>query len=387
MNGNRIRLAALGLGLAVILPASPVFAAPQLGPDWVLVETRKVKQFVAAPPKLGKGKWKVRAVRDRRYFVPEGRVEAAEESILESSKVLEEEVERANEAHVLEKIAGEPSLAEAIYEVAGEKSTAARTTGRTIERVEITAINRVKEVVKTTPYQIYDTVTWDERTRKTLANVYAVKRGLAFNDPKTGQRLQARAQRLEKPVVEIAVGKWQSKSLRQKGAAGKDVTRTASVLGTRLDEKLLSTRLIAALDVSSEGAAGVLKGLASSTGSAKGAGEARFAGDAGRLSGAENARSEGDGGFDFELLKRAARAGATFVDDAGFAWKLGTDGPAILFTPEGGPTATLRPGSRQAKEGDVEVRVEMAHNRDGQLLLAGRFKRDDSHQAWTLRSR
>lgn len=54
---NAVIAALLGLGLLV--PAPAMAQAPNLGPDWELVGTRKVKTWIPHPTKPGNGKWEM----------------------------------------------------------------------------------------------------------------------------------------------------------------------------------------------------------------------------------------------------------------------------------------------------------------------------------------
>jgi hypothetical protein len=58
MRTLHVAIAAL-LGAALLIPAPVLAQAPNLGPDWELKETRKVKVWIPFPDKPGSGKWEL----------------------------------------------------------------------------------------------------------------------------------------------------------------------------------------------------------------------------------------------------------------------------------------------------------------------------------------
>ncbi|MBM3270207.1 MAG: hypothetical protein FJZ01_21440 [Candidatus Sericytochromatia bacterium] len=387
MTGSKIRFPGVAaLLLAVALPASPALAAPNLGADWVLTETKKVRQFRPQPAKLGKGKWNLKAVRDRRYFVPLGATQVTgTEATLATSTVKRTDLEKTPEAHSEEVVAGDPQVSEEVYEVEAPATTTRRAEGRQIATYEVTAIDQVKETTTVTPFQMYDDVSWQERTRKTLKNVYRVKSYLTFADPVTKQRIASQHERTESPVEEIAYTPWQTRTERRKGKAGKTVSRARSRIGTRQVEKRLAATLTAAWDGAAAAGVSLARDVGYSTGAQRGAGESSLARNVERLSGAGNARAAGGRGLDFDGLLAAAGSGMRLVDERGGAWTLRSEGGEIALTPEGGPTVALGRGLRQASAGDVAVRLEAVAAAGGGLILSGRFK-NGKDQARTLRS-
>jgi hypothetical protein len=286
----------MGFGLAS--GAGPAMAAPNLGAEWILSETTKVRQFVPAPPKLGKGKWKVSGVKDRKYFVANKVVAADQETTLDSSVVVRSEVERTAQAHEVEVVQGQPAVTIAERSQIVDSQTEARNAGRRRQTFEVDTVATVADITTATPFQEFDNVAWEERVRQTVKNTYKVTSHLKFEDPITRSRLATQVQQLAKPVEEIALGKWQRKTERRKGKAGVSVSRTSRVVATRRTERLVATSagtgvVEATLAAAGSGSSARGDAAAYATGTQNGAAFARHTADTARLTGASAAKSAG----------------------------------------------------------------------------------------------
>lgn len=164
--------------MALSLLVQPALAqAPNLGPDWVVVKERKVRNFVPNPDKPGSGTWQLIDVQNRTYFVEDGNVtrkvtssrkESSEISLGKSDRVYgSEEIQSRVKG---EKLVGEVPNSRRAYQQ-----------GDYLVSYKLDRYDRFEDLRGYTPWSIYNR--YATRTRD--VNYYM----LEWTDPVTGERL------------------------------------------------------------------------------------------------------------------------------------------------------------------------------------------------------
>lgn len=383
MSRNRKLNWYIGLSLALLvgaltIPVLPAVAAPpDLGPDWVLTETKRIRKWVPSPKKPGRGKWKLKAVNDRKYFVPDDQVGKSTERVLDNSKVLKEEVEKTPEARATERVAGKPIVKESTREVEGSKATSKKIEGRFVNTYHDWTVDKYKDTETTIPYDEYENASWKERKKQFLRNQYRLRTELTFEDPKTKARMKAKTEELEGPVEEIAYTDWQEKKERRFKGKGAEVSRSTEKIGSRNETKRIAQAKT--VDFNTGGTGGITPdaNVARSGETSAGGSSARIvsANKARELSGAKKVESRGGPkGVDITPLLAAARLGPTLVDEKGGKWTLSTDGSSLFFTPSGGEAIRLEKGKTSGSGKDGKVKIEVAQIDGKRIVLMGEFE-------------
>ncbi len=390
-------LTVLAAGFAIFLPASPGLAQqrPPDVPGWVLVNTRKVREFVPNPPKPGRGKWNLKDENDRKYFVPDSQIGKTEDRVLDSSRELSSTAERANEA--LEPKSKDTTTykgAPRAYQVLGPERLLRSLDGRSYITYKVRTVTTKQETKTYQKFDKWDEQSYDERTIKKLRNVYRVKSELTFQDPKTRQTMKTRTETVLPPLEELAYGAWSRKGPYKINAdKGERVIDTKTVdLARKVAKEFVSQSTAASFDAEGGVAMGA-SGLAYSGDRGQGAGGARnVAGAAAeKLTGAEKARSAGNAvrvsAAALAALYAAVSEGATLIDGGGARWALSFDGAALILA-SGGTTFRLAKGSTEgsgSKAGTL-VRIDRADIAGSTVTLIGLFKSGPGKPSSTLKT-
>lgn len=382
---------ALAVG-ALTVPVLPAYAqAPNLGSDWVLTETKRIRKWVPNPPKPGRGKWKLKAVKDRKYFVADNEVGKNTERVLDNSKLQKEETEKTPEEKFTEKVPGKPTVKEKTREVEGGKATAKKIEGRFVNTYHNWTVDKFKDTETTVPYDEYENVSWKERKKRYLKNQYRIKSELTFEDPKTRGRIKAKSESLEAPVDEIDFTAWQDKKDRRFKGKGADVSSATEKIGSRNETKRIAQATTVDFGTGGPSAIAPDSNVARSGETSAGASSARIvsANKARELSGAKKVESKGRGSLDLGPLLLAAKAGANLVDDRGGKWTLSSDGTSMFFTPAGGQAIRLEAGKFVGAGQNGKVKIDAAQVDGNRIVLQGEFvfkNKGDERESRILRT-
>ncbi|MBM3268061.1 MAG: hypothetical protein FJZ01_10480 [Candidatus Sericytochromatia bacterium] len=395
---NSSLVTALAVGLAFALPISPAFAQ-QKAPDkkgWVLVDTKTVREFVPNPAKPGRGNWKLKAVNDRKYFVPNSKIGETEERVLDGSKELSSKTEKANEkfdpkSKDTDVYKGNPRD----YQETGGSAVVRRLEGRSYNTYKVWPVSTKREVKTYQRFDTWDEHSYDERTVKTLRNTYRVKKELTFLDPKTNKQMKAKTEKVLPAVDELAYGGWSKKGPFKvnTGKSEKVIDVQVTEVARKQGKELLSANPSADFDAGTGAAMGGSGGLAFSGDRGQGsAGAAHSGGSAAeKLAGAEKAKSAGADvkipKAAFDALYTAAATGLTLADNTGAAWALSYDGQSLLMA-SGGTAFRLPKGVAQAggSRPGTFVKLDKADVKGDAITLTGMFKSGKGQPATSLKS-
>ena len=367
---------ALAIG-AVTVPVAPAFAqAPDLGSDWVLTGSKRIKTWVPNPKKPGRGKWKLKAVKDRKYFVADDLVNKTTDKVLDNTKITKEETERLSESATPERVTLNPIVKETTRKVEGNKAASKKFEGRFVNTYHNWNVETVKDTETRVPFEDWENVTYQERKKQYLKNQYRLKTELTFQDPKTKGQMKAKSETLEAPVDEISYTKEVTKKDRRFKSRGENVSNASKVVSTQA--KVAKIASAPGSGPSGEGGDAALAnpniGYSGDTG--RGGSSARFVASSKvqKLAGSQKVTSRGGSKLDLDLLFTAAKAVASLFDDQGAKWSLGSDGKALVFTPAGGDGIRLEKGQLVATGGKgARVKLEGVSVDRGHIVLTGDF--------------
>lgn len=381
---------ALAVG-AVTLPVAPASAQAPAIEGYSLIKTEKIRKFVKNPPKPGRGSWKLKADKSRKYFVADDLVNKNVDRSLDSSKVVKEDIETTPDVNTIEKIPGKTKVTENTREVDGNKSVEKRVEGRFVSTYQKWKIAKIKDTEKRTPYEEWLVAARKERKRQTLENRYRVKTELTFQDPKTKAKMKAATEALENPVTEYRDLAWEDKTARNFKGNFEQVENGSETLSTRDVEKRLTRQPDVALGSETVGSISSDYNVARSGETSAGSSAARTVSvaKAQKLAGSQNVQSKGGSRLDLDPLFAAAKAGPSLVDERGGKWTLSTDGKSLFLLPAGGEAFKLEKGKLSASGKDGKVKIESAQVEGGRIILKGEFElkiKGDSRASQTLRT-
>jgi hypothetical protein len=381
---------ALGIGIGFLGGAgTPAFAGPpNLGPDWVLKDTKKVREWSASPAKAGRGKWKLKSVGDRKYFMPDNMIDTSEEKTLDSSSLDSQSTEKVPLSREVKNDEKGVSFKTRSYEVKGAKRKQRALEGRSFNTYDTWAVTTKKDTIRVTPQ--FEEIKHKERIKKLLRNTYRVKTTRTFQDPKTKGKMSFAQTRIEPPVVETDYGPYKEVTTINKLGNVESLDKTEDV-GLRQDKEKVGSSAAANIDAS--GAAGMAgAGTAFASGPNRGSSGANFNNMAvtEKLTKAEKTKASGAkkvAKTNLDALYQAAIMGATLYDDDGFPWKLDFDDGSVVFTTGGaqfrlaqGMTETVQPGGKI-------VRIDSVNVNPGSISLSGQFKGARGKPSATLKTK